>query len=237
MKITTITPEIFTKVESYLIENGLDSDKDKFSVIHDRLSNMPQLIPEEFAEELVYITLTSGFKQTTAKRFFYLIMDFLHKYPNYTLTEKDKLQAGLLDIFANKNKTNAIAKIWLNRKNYCDYFYSLKIDSERMKFLRSLPHVGDITQYHIARNLGINCVKYDIWIQRIGVALYDNSRQNLQNINNGKLHPDVRKVCDSMFDELSNVLHLPRGYIDLILWKSCQQGVFKINGYDIEFCV
>lgn len=241
MQITQITEDIFYKTEQYLIDNDLDSDKDKFSVIRDRLQRSPVLNPEQFAEELVYTTLTSGFKQTTAKRFFYRIVDFLHNYTGNESDEKDssekqnKLVEKLLNIFRNKNKVNAIANIWLNRQKYHDEFYLLNGDESRLKYLKTLPHVGEITKYHIARNLGVNCVKYDIWIQRIAVALYDKSRQNLDKINNGKLNLDVKDVCDSMFYELSSELNLPRGYIDLILWKSCQQGIFKIKGYRVDF--
>jgi hypothetical protein len=78
----------------------------------------------------------------------------------------------------------------------------------------------------LARNLGENVVKYDIWIQRLGVAF---SGMNLHNkIDNTKLDQDVKKACDTMFKYLEVETGLPRGYIDVVLWKSCQNGLIKL---------
>jgi len=132
----------------------------------------------------------------------------------------------LLKIFNNKNKINAIYKVWNNRQNFCDGFYMCNDLDEKLKYLQTLPHIGKITANHLARNLGENVVKYDIWIQRLGVVYGRNSRL-AQKINNGKLDDNIKKCCDDMFIHLEQETNLPRGYIDVVLWKSSQNGLIK----------
>jgi hypothetical protein len=146
---------------------------------------------------------------------------------------------------------------------------------QKLTYLSGLPHIGKITANHLARNLGEDVVKYDIWIQRLGcvfslqkqvterlnkfaerraeseVKLEVNSSElssllssNLQvstsslfalrsanlykKINNGKLDPDIKAACDEMFAHLTRETGLPRGYIDVVLWKACQTGFIKL---------
>ena len=89
-----------------------------------------------------------------------------------------------------------------------------------------MPYIGKITANHLARNLGENVVKYDIWIQRLGV-LYSRNSALYEKIDNGKLNNEIKKVCDDMFTHLESETNLPRGYIDVVLWKSAQNHLIK----------
>ncbi len=89
-----------------------------------------------------------------------------------------------------------------------------------------MPHIGKITANHLARNLGCDIVKYDIWIQRLGV-LYAEKPEFFKLIDNGNLNPDIKKYCDDMFSHLVRETNFPRGYIDVVLWKACQNGLIK----------
>ena len=122
----------------------------------------------------------------------------------------------LLKIFNNKNKINAIVKIWNNRDKFCDDFYAIENTGNKIKYLETLPHIGKITANHLARNLGIDVVKYDIWIQRLGV-MYGGNRALYEKIDNGRLNPEIKKLCDDMFCRLCNETGLLRGYIDVVL--------------------
>ena len=131
-----------------------------------------------------------------------------------------------LQFFIIKNKINAIIKIWENRQKHWDFYYNLDSLDEKLAYLSSLPHIGKITANHLARNLGEDVVKYDIWIQRLGCVFAGADLGS--KINNGKLDADVKKACDDMFSYLVNETGLQRGYIDVVLWKSCQVGIIKL---------
>lgn len=221
--ITEINGVIFNYLQLKLMELGLDSDRRSFKEIRNILNTKPILTPEEFAYECFYVICVAGFKQDYAKKMCNKVIDFI-KNNNFNFTED-----ALAQVYGNKMKVRAIKQIWDNRISYQKKFYSLKTTEEKVDFLGSLPHVGNITKYHLARNLGLNFVKYDIWIQRLGVALYGND-DLVNKVNNSKLLPEIKYCCDLMFNKLNKETNEKVGYIDVVLWRSCQKGLLKING-------
>ena len=206
----------FENLDTQLREMGLDSDDKSFDEIKQILSNPPHLTSDEFASTVSYVILAGGFSQKTAKRIHAIIMS------------KMPANAGdLLKVFNNKNKINAICKIWENRQDFCDGYYQCTNLQDKLNYLQKLPHIGKITANHLARNLGENVVKYDIWIQRLGV-LYSKNTKLYEKIDNGKLDADVKKYCDKMFEHLHKETDLPIGYIDVVLWKALQNKLIKV---------
>ena len=212
------TAEWFFALDARLREMGMDSDAQSFDEIREILSHRHVLDADTFAEHCVYVILAGGFSQKTAKRIHGEIMDFLR-------TRGSDFD-GLFAMFHNKNKINAVCKIWNSRAQLRDEYYSLNDTDARVNYLARLPHIGKITANHLARNLGEDVVKYDIWIQRLG-ALYAGNPALGAKIDNKKLCPEIRGVCDAMFDDLCRQTGLPRGYIDVVLWKSAQVGLIK----------
>lgn len=208
----------FIKLESKLCEMGLDSDDKSFDEIKENLSKPKKLNPNDFASTVSYVILAGGFSQKTAKRIHKIIME---KMPQNPCVE------DLLKIFNNKNKINAIYKIWNNRQDFCDGFYKCLTLDDKLNYLQKLPHIGKITANHLARNLGENVVKYDIWIQRLGV-IYGGNLALAEKIDNGKLNVDIKKCCDEMFQHLHEQTNLPIGYIDVVLWKSLQNHLIEV---------
>ena len=133
----------------------------------------------------------------------------------------------LIHLFNNKNKINAICKIWNNRKQLRDEYYGLKSLDDKLNYLQKLPHIGKITANHLARNLGEDVVKYDVWIQRLG-CVFANKKLP---IDNGDLSPEIKSACDDMFAHLKRETGLPRGYIDVVLWKGLQQKLISVDDY------
>lgn len=222
-EVTEINSVIFNYLQLKLINLGLDSDRRNFNEIRNILNNQPTFSPEEFAFECFYVVCVAGFKQDYAKAMCNKIISFI-KNKNFDFGEDD-----LLQLYGNKMKVKAIKQIWDNREKYQKDFYNLKNTQEKVDFLGNLPHIGNITKYHLARNLGLNFVKYDIWIQRLGVALYGNN-SFVDKVNNSKLLPEIKQYCDIMFEKLHKETGEKVGYIDVVLWRSCQKGLLKING-------
>lgn len=206
----------FFSLDKQLREQGLDSDAQSFDEILRNLESKKICSPDEFAWHAVYVILAGGFSQKTAKKIHAKIMEFLSQCgADYDV---------LIKSFNNKNKINAVCKIWENRDAMCEAYYVCKDTDSRIKYLETLPHIGKITAHHLARNLGEDLVKYDIWIQRLGRVFVG---KNLP-IDNSKLSPEIKKACDEMFAHLVHETNLPRGYIDVVLWKALQQGLIKL---------
>jgi len=207
----------FFDLDKKLRQLGLDSDDKSFDEIKENLKHPKKLSSKEFANCVAYVILAGGFSQKTAKRIHQIIMDEIQKNPSVD---------ALLKIFNNKNKINSIVKVWNNKDDFCEGFYKCKNIDEKLNYLQTLPHIGKITANHLARNLGENVVKYDIWIQRLGV-LYGRNPKLYEKINNGNLDNEIKQICDDMFEHLEQETNLPRGYIDVVLWKACQNHLIK----------
>jgi hypothetical protein len=68
----------------------------------------------------------------------------------------------------NKFLREAVREIWSRPSFYFNQILACKTDRERIKVIRSLPRMGgDASGWHLARNLGIDCVKPDRWMWRI----------------------------------------------------------------------
>ena len=209
----------FFNLEKQLRDNGLDSDNQSFDEILENLQNRKIYSPDEFAYHCMYVILAGGFSQKTAKKIHQTIIDLIQRHgASFDI---------LIKTFNNKNKINAICKIWENRHNFCNEYYTQKSLTDKLNYLQKLPHIGKITANHLARNLGEDVVKYDIWIQRLGCTFVNNPKLS-EKINNGNLCTDIKTACDNMFIHLCNETKLPRGYIDVVLWKSLQQGLIKL---------
>lgn len=215
------TRKWFFDLDKQLRDAGLDSDSLSFDEILFDLQNRKVLSPTEFAVAASYVILAGGFSQKTAKLKHAEITKYLEK------AGKNAKIEDMLTIFNNRNKMAAILKIWQNADKFCNDYYKQSDTDSRISYLATLPHIGKITANHFARNLGENVVKYDIWIQRLGV-MYKKDYALLQKIDNGNLDTDVRTACDEMFTHLESETGLPRGYIDVVLWKSCQQELIKL---------
>lgn len=212
------TKDWFLNLEAQLKNAGLDSDHQSFDEIKDNLQHRKILSPDDFASVCIYVVLAGGFAQKTAKRKHLDIINYLEN------TGQFANQPGLLALFNNQNKTRAILEIWQKRRELSKKYYQLTGIDDKILFLQKLPHIGKITVNHLARNLGEDVVKYDIWIRRLGSVF---AGQNIK-IDNGHLTPQVKQVCDQMFDHLCAQTGLPRGYIDVVLWKACQNKLIKL---------
>ncbi|MCL1902666.1 MAG: hypothetical protein FWG18_03515, partial [Alphaproteobacteria bacterium] len=211
-----LNSEFFFDLERRLKDAGLDSDNESFDVIKKRLMSRIPLSADDFAFQVMYVILAGGFSQKTAKKIHAKVMDYILNNPAPKFDD-------LIKFLNNKNKMNAIIKVWENRQKYRDGYYQLAnadLLDAKLKYLSALPHIGKITANHLARNLGEDIVKYDIWIQRLGVAF--SGRDLHDKIDNGNLDADVKAACDEMFAHLVQETGLPRGYIDVVLWKGLQ---------------
>ena len=227
--------EWFLDLDMRLRAMGLDSDAQSFDEILENLRARKIYDADAFAGHCAYVILAGGFSQKTAKKIHHKVMEFLMSKEQ---SAKSNLFDSLIQIFNNKNKINAICKIWENRNKLRDGYYVLGTLGDKLKYLQKLPHIGKITANHLARNLGEDVVKYDIWIQRLGVAYATQCAKRKEQrvileskINNGDLCDEIKNACDDMFAYLVAQTGLPRGYIDVVLWKSCQVKLISMDDY------
>jgi hypothetical protein len=106
---------------------------------------------DSFFYEFVYVVLASGFRARVAARL----------TPELVACRGD--MAKMEKVFKNQRKLNAIAQIWARRSQWAELRASLtSVDA-----LANLPFIGEITKFHLARNIGLaSCAKPDLHLCR-----------------------------------------------------------------------
>lgn len=145
---------------------------------------------EAFALEAIFVICNSGMKNTVARGIFERVRAAL-------FTDKS---AGTA--FGHKGKAAAIDHIWRNQSVlFLDYCMS----TDRLAFLESLPWIGGITKYHLAKNFGLQYAKPDVHLQRLA----------------------DREGCtaQALCERLARATGFKVATVDTILWRACANGV------------
>jgi hypothetical protein len=145
---------------------------------------------EFFALETIYIICNSGMRFTIARQIYDRVC--------MALRRGDSASA----VFGHKGKAGAIDYIWNERQRL---FEGFKQADDRLLFLASLPWIGDITKYHLAKNFGMDVAKPDVHLQRLADL--------------GGITP--QQLCEALAAE--------SGYrvatVDTLLWRACALGI------------
>lgn len=147
-----------------------------------------------FWETAFVILASSGLKEQIVRKNFDKLRDAI---------VNDDDDDDIFVVIPNKRQREAIRYVWYNSAEILKKIREQPDDLSRIKFLDTLPQIGPITKYHLARNLGIDCIKPDIWMQRLSEAYgYSSPMDMCTDIQ--KSRPEFRI-----------------GTIDVILWRYC----------------
>ena len=144
---------------------------------------------DDFFGEYMWVVISSGMKNQIAR----LIETRIH----------DAWDAGkpTSSSFGHKGKVKAIEYVLVNRERIFQEFQS---SDEPVEYLATLPWIGDITKWHLAKNLGVDTAKPDRHLARI-----------------------ARDYNTTPF-ELCKRLSVETGYrvstVDLIIWRAANLG-------------
>lgn len=150
--------------------------------------------PDLFATEAVYVICNSGMRAQVARQIFDRIMLVLRRGGDATDAQ-----------FGHPGKREAINRIWRER---LALFQEFQRAEDKVEWLHhGLPWIGAITKFHLARNLGIDCVKPDRHLVRL-------ARQY-------GLTPTA--LCTELAGETGDRV----GTVDCVLWRACNLGILN----------
>lgn len=148
----------------------------------------------DFALRVSYVILNSGMKWTVAKDI-------------WTRMKPSLIETGQVgDTFGHPGKKKSINLVMSNRSEYFGRFRAAWANGpdEVVEFCETLPHIGGITKFHLAKNLGVDVAKPDVWLERVAIG----SGETVQDLCN--------RLSKQSGDSVSTV--------DYVIWKACQQG-------------
>lgn len=141
--------------------------------------------PTAFFEAFSWVIVNSGMKNQIAR----IIWDRII----YAVNHKKFISSA----FGHAGKVAALDYVFDNRIRLYQEFKEAK---NKLSFLESLPWIGPITKYHLARNLGYDYVKPDRHLVRIAKSF------NMTPV----------EMCKAIAKETGDRL----GLVDLVIWRA-----------------
>jgi hypothetical protein len=176
-------------------------------------------IKAEYGWEIDYVTDTlmrpiSDLDVDTFFRQYVFVVLCSYWKEQYAQKEHEKFfRTGDLGAISNARKRAAAAA---GAQHAREWLIDLKEADDKIAFLDTLPMIGPITRYHLARNLGIDCVKPDRHLVRLAAAFgYGSSDRVNDQID------IVNRMCRDIQADLGGATGEFLGVIDVVLWRYC----------------
>ena len=174
-KMKHLILDLFMKASDICIKHGYNGE-----IEHCRNLKFENIDEGEFLNQYVWVVLSSGMQNQIAQKMY------------------DKLiETGDVDTIKHPLKNKAIKKAF---ENYKYWFKKLKLADNKVEYLGSLYFIGDITKYHLARNLGIDVAKPDRHLVRLAEEYG---------------FKDAHEMCKY----ISDITEERIGVVDVILWR------------------
>lgn len=124
------------------------------------------------------------------------------------------------DVIGHPLKRKAVR---LAMAEYPKWFEVLRESKDRIQYLDSLPMIGPITKYHLARNLGIDCAKPDRHLARLAqkFGFINHVGVRPQDLTNKQAVADMEQGVHRMCKALADFTGWRIGTVDVILWRYC----------------
>lgn len=163
---------------------------------------LDQIGESEFLRESAWTVLSAGFRETVVRRLFGPICDAFLGLQSAAVIQANRVgcRQAALEVFGNRRKIDAILDITCVVAASGFEVIRRRVREEDVRFLQTLPYIGPITAFHLAKNLGLPVVKPDRHLQRIATTA-------------GFASP--RELCEL----ISNRVGEPVQVVDVVLWR------------------
>jgi len=146
MEVSILTLTEYVKIKREVIERGYFKD----ILWYTKQKSCPNA--EVFALQAIWVILATGLKEQSAR----IIEERVWTALN---------DGGQVDtVFHHKGKAKAIEFIWRNKEKL---FREFNNTEDKLEYLATLPWIGNITKFHLAKNLGLDVCKPSTYLVRI----------------------------------------------------------------------
>jgi hypothetical protein len=161
-----------------------------------------ELTQTTFLKESAWVVLSSGMRESVVRDKFPAISTAFHDWtnPRAIVQTGNQCQQAALAVFGHRSKIRSIFDICRLTAEAGFDFIVTELSTNGIQFLQSLPFIGPVTSFHLAKNLGMDVVKPDRHLCRLASALsYDSPLQ----------------MCDTIANAVGDRLAV----VDLVLWR------------------
>lgn len=140
-----ISTELFSRIDGAVRDAG-------YTAAIERSENLrAPATATQFASEVIYVICNSGMSNVVAVPIFQRCMKAL------------RAGRSASTVFGHPGKRVAIDWIWKHRRRL---FRDFKATPDIIEFLSTLPWIGPITKFHVAKNVGADVAKPDVHLGR-----------------------------------------------------------------------
>lgn len=191
--MTMLTADLYREIRARLAAAGHVGDWEWSQNLK------PPTGPEALACEYTWVVLNSGMKNTVAHK----IMDRVWPLVSSGM--------AIGNAFGHRGKAEAIESTWRQRtERYQSFFVANALGAAAvLVWCESLPWIGPITKYHLAKNLGVDVAKPDRWLVRLAEA--------------------ERTTVDDLCTRLARETGDRVATVDVVLWRACAIGMLGVH--------
>ncbi len=156
----------------------------------------------DFLRESAWVILSSGMRESVIRKIFPAISEVFYSWQEASIvvSNSERCKKHALNIFNHSPKVEAIIEVARQIDDLGFQLLKSRVGLDGIKFIASLPFMGPATSYHLAKNIGLDCVKPDRHLLRVAAAAgYDSPRQ----------------LCE----EISMAVGDRISVVDLVLWR------------------
>jgi len=178
--------------------------------------SLEQLSEESFLREYAWVVLASGMRESVVRSKFPEVSTCFYGWESAEQISNNAdacVKAGLR-VFRHKQKMRALTTTATLIANFGFCSFKKKLDSEPLGTLRGLSYIGPVTQYHLAKNLGIDVAKPDRHLVRIAHLFGYSS---------------VQQFCRTVGHETDTKVAV----VDLVFWRfaTLQKAYLEVLSY------
>ncbi|MBA7686140.1 hypothetical protein ES703_94579 [subsurface metagenome] len=156
----------------------------------------------DFLREHAWVALSAGMHESIIRRHFQRISRCFCDWQSARIIveQEDKCRRLALRHFNNHRKIDGIIETARIINSFGFESYKEAIQRNPLQVLQSLPFVGPITRYHLAKNIGLPFAKPDRHLVRLA---------------NSVGYSDVQQFCKDISEHVDDSIPV----IDIVLWR------------------
>jgi len=187
----------YNKVKSFVINAGFQNEVEWQSGL-----NFNNFTETDFLREGAWVILNSGMRESVIRKYFPKLSFCFFEWEAASKIDESQIfcYENAIEIFNNAHKISAIINM---STRVCDIgFDKLKesLENEPIEFLQTFKHIGPITSYHLAKNLGLQIAKPD---------------RHLVRLSNSLGFEDVQSLCSIISEDSGDSVPV----VDIVLWR------------------
>jgi endonuclease III len=191
---------VYQYAEQLVNEGGFNKQVD---YLKDLMETQPYrtISVEQFFREYTWVVFTCGFKAAYVQKYWKHIKKMCCDFDISKAKELSFEELLEVSPIKNKKKLKAIEQSFnIIDEYFIEEVHKIKDKDEAKNLFKTLPFIGEITVYHIMRNVGIDCFKPDRHIVHIT--------------------KDLKISEEDLFETIRSKYKEYIGVIDYILWRA-----------------